>query len=78
MYTTNCIECLKPATVWTCHVLYGSRKEKITAGWCKAHLHCSGDYKKMTGAACFGVWKPEYGKAEKEEIFAKQKLELNS
>lgn len=59
--TQNCIVCLTKAQVFTGHVLRGARRVKVTAGWCKEHLHKSEDMNLMQGAACFGAWKPEYG-----------------
>lgn len=59
--TTNCIICQNPAKVWTGHVLYGSRRKKVTAGWCRDHVDRSEDMSLMKGAACYGEWKPEYG-----------------
>lgn len=61
MITLNCIVCLKKAEVWTGHVLRGSSKEKITAGWCKEHLHMSEDVSQMQrSSGCFGQWQPEF------------------
>lgn len=59
MKTEKCIVCLSAATLHTCHVLKG--KNMVCAGWCDAHKDNSEDWTKMTGPACFGKWKPEYG-----------------
>ncbi len=67
MMCENCIICLKKATVFTGHVLKGTRREKVTAGWCKDDLQKSEDMTLMKGAACFGEWKPEYGIRENFE-----------
>lgn len=61
MMTQNCIICGQEAKVFTGHVLHGSCRKAVTAGWCKKHLHKSEDINLMQGAACFGQWKPEYG-----------------
>ena len=61
MMTENCIVCGKKAEIFTGHVLRGTRREMVTAGWCKEHINKSEDITLMEGAACFGKWKPEYG-----------------
>jgi hypothetical protein len=53
--TRNCIECYRPARVWTGHVHKGAIK--VIAGWCSLHRQ-----KSVIGLVivkcqgCFGRW----------------------
>jgi hypothetical protein len=73
MYTENCIFCNNPAEYWSGHVLYGSRRVMVTAGFCNTHKYKIDEQMSV----CFGVHKPEYGLIEnllpkKYTVFTKQ------
>lgn len=62
--TTKCLICLKPATIYTGHVILG--KMHVIAGWCEKHSHClvpcTEHYARHQG--CHGGWLNEYGLEE--------------
>ena len=57
--TSACIVCLKPAEVWSGHVLRGNRK--VLAGWCVEHRRLRYRMKLMGDLACYGGWHRRYG-----------------
>lgn len=58
--TKNCIVCLKPAVVYTGHLLAKHGKE-ITAGFCKEHedTDCPGYFGRQ---GCYGIYSKKLGK----------------
>lgn len=59
-YSTEfCIVCLKPAVVYSGHVLKG--KEQVLAGFCKKHECPQSSPHLLQRAGCFGYWGHAYG-----------------